>query len=107
MPTRTVVFRTYTVEEARAEYYAAAEQLFKIAAAMPGFVAAKTFSAPDGEELTIVEFESDEALNAWRQRAEHLAAQKSSGKFFADYRITVFGDPLRDYGIKDRTPYRK
>jgi heme-degrading monooxygenase HmoA len=107
LSTRTVVFRTYPVDESRAEYYAAAEQLFKIAAAMPGFVAAKTFAAPDGEELTVVEFESDEALNAWRRHAEHLAAQKSSGRFFSDYRITVFGDPLRDYGIKHRQPYQK
>ncbi len=107
MPMRTVIFRTYSVDETRAEYYATAEPLFKIAAAMPGFVAAKTFVAPDGEELTVVEFESDEALNAWRQQAEHLAAQKSSGKFFSDYRITVFGDPLRDYGIKRKQPYRK
>ncbi len=104
---RTVVFRTYPVDESRAEYLSTAGELFKIAAAMPGFVAAKTFAAPDGEELTVVEFDSDQALNAWRQHAEHLAAQKSSGKFFSDYRITVFGDPLRDYGIKRKQPYRK
>jgi len=107
LSTRTVVFRTYLVDDSRAEYYAAAEQLFKTAAAMPGFVAAKTFAAADGEELTVVEFESDEALNAWRRHAEHLAAQKFSGRFFADYRITVYGDPLRDYGIKEKEPYRK
>jgi heme-degrading monooxygenase HmoA len=104
---RTVIFRTFLVDEGRAEYYAAAKQLFKTAAAMPGFVAAKTFAAPDGEELTVVEFESDEALIAWRRHAEHLAAQKSSDKFFSDYRITVFGDPLRDYGIERKQPDRK
>jgi heme-degrading monooxygenase HmoA len=104
---RTVVFRTFPKEDNRAEYYATAAQLFKIAAAMPGFVAAKSFAASDGEELTLVEFESDQALNAWRAHAEHLAAQKSSGRFFADYRITVFGDPVRDYGVKDQQPYRK
>lgn len=95
------------MDETRAEYYAAAEQLFKTAAAMPGFVAAKTFAAADGEELTVVEFESEEALNAWRRHAEPLAAQKSSDRFFSDYRITVFSDPLRDYGIKQKEPYRK
>ncbi len=107
MPTRTVTFRTYTVEAARGEYYASATELFKLAAATPGFVAAKTFTASDGEELTVVEFASDEALNAWRSNAEHRAAQKSSGRFFADYRITVFGDPIRDYGVAGNKPYRK
>ncbi len=107
MSARTVVFRTYPIEENRAEYYASAAELFKLAAAMPGFVAGKTFTAPDGEELTVVEFASDEALNAWRRNAEHLAAQKSSGRFFANYRITVFGDPLREYGIEGRRPPQK
>ncbi len=104
---RTVIFRTYTREASRSEYYASASELFKLAAATPGFVAAKTFIASDGEELTVVEFASDEALNAWRNNAQHQAAQKSSDKFFADYRITVFGDPLRDYGIANGKPWRK
>jgi len=104
---RTVVFRTYPIAETRAEYAASAAELFKLAAAMPGFVAGKTFIAPDGEELTMVEFASDEALNAWRRNAEHLAAQKSSARFFANYRITVFGDPIREYGTAAHRPAQK
>lgn len=97
----TVVFRTYPRAETKLEYYAEAERLMKIAVAMPGFIASKSFTASDGEEVTIVEFESDAALNAWRQHPDHVAAQKNSGRFFTDYRITVFAGPERDYGVKD------
>ena len=107
MSARTIVFRTFPIEENRAEYYALAAELFKLAAGMPGFVAGKTFIAPDGEELTMVEFASDEALNAWRRNAEHLTAQKSTARFFANYRITVFGDPIREYGIEGQRPRPK
>ena len=107
MPTRTVIFRTSPVQSGRVEYYSLAADLFKLAAATPGFVAAKTFTASDGEEMTVVEFESDEALNTWRSNAAHQAAMKSSSRFFADYRITVFGDPIRDYGVADTRAYRK
>ncbi|MBF6569965.1 MAG: antibiotic biosynthesis monooxygenase [Candidatus Binataceae bacterium] len=98
---RTVIFRTYPRSETKPEYYAEAERLMKIAVAMPGFIASKFFTASDGEEVTIVEFESDAALNAWRQHPDHVAVQKNSSRFFSDYRITVFAEPERDYGVKD------
>lgn len=98
---RTVVFRTYLRQENLEEYYPTTKKLQEIAVSVPGFIDYKTFVAPDGEEITIVEFESEETLKAWRDHPEHLAARKISGQFFTDYRITTFGEPLRDYGVKN------
>jgi len=98
---RTVVFRTYLVQENIEKYYSTTKKLQEIAVSVPGFIAFKNFVAPDGEEITIVEFESEEALTAWRDNPEHLAARKISDRFFTDYRITTFGEPLRDYGVKN------
>ena len=44
------------------------EAMYAIAASMPGFLSYKDFAAADGENISIVEFESPEALAAWRER---------------------------------------
>ncbi|HET9978552.1 MAG TPA: antibiotic biosynthesis monooxygenase [Burkholderiaceae bacterium] len=65
-------------------------RMYGIAAAMPGFVSYKDFSAADGENLTLVEFESEETLAAWRDQPEHREAQERGRReFFSDYRITI------------------
>jgi heme-degrading monooxygenase HmoA len=46
------------------------------ARAMPGFVDFKSFSAPDGERVSIIVFDTLEHQEAWRDDPEHRAAQK-------------------------------
>jgi heme-degrading monooxygenase HmoA len=76
------------------------EAMYRIASAMPGFVSYKDFAAADGENLSVVEFESPEALAAWRDHPEHLAAQRRGREeFFEEYRIQVCA-PLRQYGFE-------
>jgi len=100
-----VVFRTYLRQENVEEYYRTTKKLQEIAVSVPGFIAFKNFVAADGEEITIVEFESEETLKAWRDHPAHLAARKINDRFFTDYRITTFGEPLRDYGVKNNKPF--
>ncbi|HEX2735154.1 MAG TPA: antibiotic biosynthesis monooxygenase [Polyangiaceae bacterium] len=57
---------------------------------MPGFISYKDFSAPDGEAVTIVEFDTLEHQQAWREQIEHATAQRAGREsFFAEYRIVV------------------
>ncbi|HVJ24719.1 MAG TPA: antibiotic biosynthesis monooxygenase [Burkholderiales bacterium] len=78
-------------------------RMYEIASAMPGFISYKDFAAQDGETVTIVEFESPEALAAWREHPEHKAVQQRGRKeFFAQYHIQVC-TPLRDYAFKRDT----
>jgi heme-degrading monooxygenase HmoA len=64
-----------------------------LATAMPGFLSIKTFTAEDGERVSIVEFASEEAHRAWREHPEHRAAQElGRRKFYAEYRIQVCKD---------------
>jgi heme-degrading monooxygenase HmoA len=44
------------------EYGPTAERMDKLAAAMPGYISHKEFTADDGERVTIVEFASEEAM---------------------------------------------
>jgi len=57
---------------------------------MPGYVSEKNFVAEDGERVTIVEFENEEGLRAWRTNPEHLAAQRlGRRKYYTEYHIQV------------------
>jgi heme-degrading monooxygenase HmoA len=73
------------------------ERMFEIASAMPGFISYKDFAAADGENVSIVEFDSLETLIAWRDNPEHLAAQEHGRqKYFASYQVQICA-PVRSY----------
>lgn len=68
-----------------------------LAASMPGFLGYKDYAAADGELLTLVEFESEETLAAWRDHPDHRVAQERGRReFFADYQIQIC-TPQRAY----------
>lgn len=84
------VFRSRLKPEAQPEYIDWARRMSEIAKSMPGYVSHKVFVAEDGERVTIVEFESMDALQAWREHPEHLAAKKKGRRdFYLDYRVQV------------------
>ena len=67
-----------------------AERMSELAGQMPGYISHKGFVAEDGERVTIVEFESEQAHRAWRLHPEHLQAQKKGrADFYSEYRIQV------------------
>lgn len=84
------IFRSRLRPEHREEYEALAPHIEDLARTMPGFVAIKGFTAPDGERVSIVEFADRESHEAWRRHPEHLEAQRlGREKFYAEFRITV------------------
>ena len=70
------VFRSRLKPGVREEYVALVDRMTALAQTMPGYISHKGFFADDGERVTIVEFELEEGLRAWRTNKEHLAAQK-------------------------------
>src|SRR5262245_59436838 len=70
------VFRSRLKPGLRDEYVALVDRMAAIARTMPGYISHKGFFADDGERVTIVEFEHEEGLRAWRSNPEHIAAQK-------------------------------
>jgi heme-degrading monooxygenase HmoA len=84
------LFRSRLRPEHQTEYEAVGDRMFALATTMPGFVSIKTFVADDGERVSIVEFASAHAQQAWRQHPEHLEAQRlGRDKFYSEYRIQV------------------
>src|SRR5260370_20199464 len=51
-----------------------------------GFIAMQTYAAPDGEQIIVGRFESEEGLRAWGKHPEHLAVQqRARDEFFESY----------------------
>jgi heme-degrading monooxygenase HmoA len=92
-----IVFRSRLRPGVENEIVKMGQRMFELASSMPGFLSYKDFVAEDGENVSIVEFDSLETLAAWRDHAEHkVAQQQGREKFFAAYRIQVC-TPVRAY----------
>src|SRR5689334_15331240 len=66
------------------------ERMYLLASSMPGYVSYKDFAAEDGENVSIIEFETLEHVAAWRDHVEHrVAQQRGRDEFFSEYHIQV------------------
>ena len=84
------VFRSRLNPDAQAEYPQWAARMSELAKRMPGYISHKGFVAEDGERVTLVEFESEEAQRAWRMHPEHVEAQKRGRKaFYSEFRLQI------------------
>jgi heme-degrading monooxygenase HmoA len=84
------IFRNRLVEGAESAYADLAPHIASLASNMPGLVDFKTFTAPDGERVTIVTFSDQETHNAWRDHPEHVAARaRGVAEFYSTYSIQV------------------
>jgi heme-degrading monooxygenase HmoA len=78
---------------------AAGQRMYELASAMPGFISYKEFQASDKESLTLVEFETEQQLLAWRAHPEHQQVQQMGrDRVFECYDIAVCR-PIRRYGF--------
>jgi heme-degrading monooxygenase HmoA len=71
-----VLFRSRLTEAAGEDYNAMAEEMVTLANGMPGFIDVKSFQANDGERLTVVRWENEETMRAWREHPRHQIAQR-------------------------------
>ena len=84
------VFRSRLRPEAVDEYTEWSARMSALAKTMPGYLSHKGFTAPDGERVTIVEFEDEESLKGWSHQSEHVEAKKKGrSDFYSEYRIQV------------------
>jgi heme-degrading monooxygenase HmoA len=90
-PTVLTVFRSRLRPGAEAlGYHRVADEMERQARATPGFLEFKTFTADDGERLSIAVFDGVESHNRWRDDPDHRAAQRRGREeFYAEYRIAV------------------
>ena len=84
------VFRSRRRHDAEPDYRRVAHEMEMAARAADGFVDFKTFTAEDGEHVSLVTFASPAAHQAWRDDPAHRSAQQQSrDDFYLDYSIQV------------------
>ena len=69
-----------------------------------GFISVERFESltEKGKMLSLSFFRDEAAVQAWRNVAEHRAAQaKGRGGIFRDYRLRI-ASVIRDYGLEER-----
>jgi heme-degrading monooxygenase HmoA len=84
------VFRSRLNEAFSDDYDRHVQTTSALAEQMTGFLGHKMFTAPDGERVTLVEFDSMENQRAWSLSAEHRAAAIAGRRgFYSEYRIQI------------------
>lgn len=84
------VFRSRLRPGVDADYAATADELEALARRAPGFVDFKTFTAADGERVSLVTFADRASHDAWRDHPRHRQAQQAGReRFYAEYAISV------------------
>ena len=84
------VFRSRLRSDAGAEYEAMAAEMLELGRARPGFVDFKSFTADDGERVSIVTFADDVSHRAWRDQVDHRRAQQAGrDRFYSCYSVQV------------------
>jgi len=84
------IFRSRLRPDLPEDYALVADRMLALAQAMPGFRSFKSFSAEDGERLSLFEFESLAALEAWRDHPEHREAQTAGrARFYTEYQVQI------------------
>ena len=87
MPIITV-FRSRLRAGVQAHYESLAEEMSALAHAMPGFIEEKTFTADDGERVTIVLFADRASNEVWRDHERHRQAQViGKSELYSEYSV--------------------
>jgi heme-degrading monooxygenase HmoA len=83
------VFRSRLRTDA-VDYDPTAAQMSELARGMPGYIDHKSFTAEDGERVTVVTFADRESHDGWRTHAEHRVAQRRGREdFYETYSLQV------------------
>jgi heme-degrading monooxygenase HmoA len=99
------VFRKRMNPDAQGEYDSIAVRMNELVRTIPGYVSHKGFVAADGEQVTIIEFESEQALDQWRIHTEHrLAKRRAIETLFSEYKFQICSVLRERRGPRERSP---
>ena len=90
-----VVFRNRKRAGYDASAYAAdADRMQALAAAQPGYLAFKSYTADDGEVVSISEWRDEPSARAWGRVAEHAAVQgRGRDRYYDSYTLFACDNP--------------
>lgn len=84
------VFRSRLRPDNEAAYHDHAARMAELARTMPGLVEFKSFTADDGERVTLVTFADAGSQNAWGSHPDHRDAQRHGrSDYYAEYSLQI------------------
>jgi len=88
---KVVLFRTWLRPGIDLEEYSRLVlELYEQVQQIPGFISAEDFTGESGERLSVIQFQDEASLAAWRNDADHQLAQSRGRKeFYESYELQV------------------
>ena len=78
----------------QAAYDAEAQDMERLASEQPGYLSFKSYAAEDGEVIALSEWADEASALAWREVADHQAAQqRGRSSYYEDYTLFACADP--------------
>jgi heme-degrading monooxygenase HmoA len=99
-----VIFEVWPRDGYRQAYLDVAAQLRPLLNEIDGFISVERFESltEPGKILSLSFWRDEKAVEEWRQKEEHRAAQSfGREKAFQNYRLRIAG-VIRDYGMVER-----
>ena len=99
-----VIFEVWPKDGHAGDYFDLAAELRPELEKIDGFVSVERFQSltDAGKYLSFSVWRDEAAVKAWREHAEHRAAQaRGKSDIFADFRIRV-GEIVRDYSLAEK-----
>ena len=97
-PYYAVIFSSQRNTHDDAGYGTMAERMVELAAQQPGFLGMESTRGADGFGITVAYWESEAAILAWRQHAEHAAAREQGRRDWYDHFELRVAKVERAYG---------
>ena|SRR6187402_3414646 len=89
-PYYAVIFTSRRTDVDAAGYAAMSERMVELAAGQPGFLGVESARGNDGLGITVSYWESEAAIGAWREDAEHkLAQQQGRERWYESFSLRV------------------
>ncbi len=84
-PSIVILFRSKLTDQAGEDYKAMDAELETLVRQNPGFVDVKSYTAADGERLTVVWWRDEKSLAEWRNLMRHREAQETGRQKWYEY----------------------
>ena len=84
-PSLIILFRSKLTDQAREDYQAMNAELEILVRQNPGFVDVNSYTAADGERLTVVWWRDEASLTEWRNLMRHREAQNTGRQKWYEY----------------------
>jgi heme-degrading monooxygenase HmoA len=84
-PSLVILFRSKLTEQAGEDYQAMNAEMQTLVRQNTGFVDVKSYTAADGERLTVVWWRDEESLAEWRNLMRHREAQNIGRQKWYEY----------------------